>query len=93
MTICGWSLIKMNLEALNVTNDVVVHHSKLKWHRAQSDDMIIKACLTEPVDWTQLVENLHRKNRPTKIKVHSQIMNQANELCSDMHASYVILKK
>ena len=83
----------MNLEALNITNDVVVHQSKLKWHRAQTDDMKIKACLSEPVDWSQLAENLLSKNRATKIKVHSQIMNQANELCSDMQASYVILKK
>ncbi len=93
MTICGWSLIKMNLEGVQVSNDVVIHHSKLNWHQAQRDDMKIKASLSEPLDWLEIAENIQSKNRATKIKVHSQIMNQAGERCSDMHASYVILKQ
>ena len=93
MTICGWSLIKMNLENVQVTNDVVIHHSKLNWHLAQRDDMKIMANLSESVDWKEIAENMHSKSRATKVKVYSQIMNQAGERCSDMHATYVILKQ
>lgn len=93
MTICGWSLIKYNLESLKVFNDVVIHQSKLHWNQAQTDDLIITAVIDQALEWEKIVLNLKNKNRATKVKVTCQVLNQNQQLCSQMQGSYVILKQ
>lgn len=93
MTICGWSLIKFQLESKQLAHDVVIHQSKLRWDQAQTDDLIITATIDSDINWTDLITTLKNKNRSTKIKVNCQVFNQNNQLCSQMHADYVILKK
>ncbi len=92
MTICGWSLIKFNLENWHVNNDVVIHQSKIKWRRAQHDDMTIRAVTRADVSWKQLADSLKDKNRSSKIHILTQIIDQTGEVCTEMEASYVILK-
>lgn len=93
MTICGWSLIKYQLESNNVMNDVVIHQSKLQWNLAQTDDLIITARPETKINWIELCNQIIRKNRTTKININCQVLNQAKQVCSQMQASYVILKK
>ncbi len=92
MTICGWSLIKYQLESYQLANDVVIHQSKLRWNQAQTDDLIITATTESDINWTDLITTLKNKNRSTKIKVNCEVLNQANQVCSQMQGSYVILK-
>lgn len=92
MTIAGWSLIKYQLEANQVKNDVVIHESKLQWKKAQSDDLIITGKIESDINWPDLIDTLKNKNRATKIKVCCQVLNRAKQVCSQMHGSYVILK-
>ncbi len=92
MTICGWSLIKYHLESNQLFNDVVVHRSNTHWHKAQADDLTIKASTTTEIDWQAVAERMKQKNRPTKIKIQCQVHNQAQQMCTQMEATYVILK-
>ncbi len=91
MTICGWSLIKYQLQCNQIDNDVVIHQSKLNWNQAQTDDLIITARIASEINWTDLISTL--KNKSIKIKVDCEVLNQKNQLCSQMQGSYVILKK
>ncbi|WP_223787321.1 YiiD C-terminal domain-containing protein [Marinicella meishanensis] len=93
MTICGWSLIKFNLEQQGLHNDVVIHRTQIDWQLAQSDDLRLQARLEKPIDWTALCQQLQTKNRPQKINVHIQSLNQAGVPCSQMQGRYVILKQ
>ncbi len=93
MTITGWTLIKFQLEANQVDNDVVIHQSKLHWKQAQSDDLIITGKIESDINWSDLIVTLKNKNRATKVEVSCQVLNQANQVCSQMYGSYVILKK
>jgi thioesterase domain-containing protein len=93
MTICGWSLIKFNLEQQGLSNDVVIHRSQVDWQKAQSDDLDILVWLDQTIDWSALLKQIQSKNRPIKINVHAQVLNQAGEVCSQMQARYVILKQ
>lgn len=92
MTICGWSLIKTNLEKLRVHNDVVIYQSKNHWLKAQKDDLIIKASIKPTIDWEDMTNKLINKNRSHKLDIYCQVLNQQNEVCSDMVGQYVILK-
>ena len=92
MTICGWSIIKYQLAAHQVNNDVVIHRSQLHWSQAQNDDLIIKAQLKDKLNWQDLLQTLNSSNRSTQVQIQSQVCNQANEVCSEMDATYVILK-
>ena len=92
MTVLGWSLIKYQLESNQVNNDVVIHQSKLHWNQAQTDDLIITAQTKNHVDWSDIVSNLTNKNRATKVELNCQVLNQAEQTCSEMYGSYVILK-
>ena len=92
MTICGWSLIKFQLESRQIDNDVVIHRSELQWNQAQTDDLIITAHIESDINWTDLIATLNNKNRSIRIKINCEVLNQANQVCSQMTASYVILK-
>ena len=92
MTICGWSLIKFQLESRQIDNDVVIHRSELQWNQAQTDDLIITAHIESDIKWTDLIATLNNKNRSIRIKINCEVLNQANQVCSQMTASYVILK-
>ncbi len=93
MTICGWSLIKYHLEDLKIHHDVVIHKSQLNWIKAQKDDLIIHSMPCHEVNWQQLSQELKTNNKSIKLLLSSQVLNQANEICSTMDATYVILKK
>lgn len=93
MTICGWTLIKYNLEALNIDNDVVIHKAQTKWQQAQTDDLIIKITTDKEIDWKNLTDQLINKNRSTKLTLQCEVNNQNHEVCSSMKGDYVILKK
>ncbi len=92
MTICGWSLIKYHLESNQVFNDVVVHRSNTHWHKAQTDDLNIKATTTQKIDWSELADRMKSKNRTTKVQIQCQVHNQEQQMCTEMEATYVILK-
>lgn len=93
MTICGWTLIKFNLESYDIHNDVVIHKAKTNWVKAQTDDLTIQVALNEKQDWQALTKKLSKKNRPKKITVDCHINNQNHEPCSTMTGHYVILKQ
>jgi len=93
MTVTGWALIKYQLEYKQMTNDVVIYQSKVHWNQAQTDDLIITAKIESAVKWSDVMATLIDKNRTTKIKVNCKVLNQANEVCSQMKGNYVILKK
>ncbi len=93
MTICGWTLIKANLEQLGVDNDVVIYQAKNKWLKAQQDDLIIKASIDTNTDWQALCHQLKHKNRSQKLTINCEVLNQQNQVCSKMLGQYVILKK
>jgi thioesterase domain-containing protein len=92
MTIAGWSLIKTNLEHHGNHNDVVIYTAENKWLKAQSDDLIIKAKINLESNWQSISEQLREKKRSQKLTVNCQVMNQNNEVCSEMKGQYVILK-
>ena len=92
MTVCGWTLIKYQLEARHINNDVVIHQSQLQWNQAQTDDLIITASIDSEINWTDLISTLKNKNRNIKIEVRCEVLNQKNQVCSHMHGNFVILK-
>ncbi|MCX7552773.1 YiiD C-terminal domain-containing protein [Marinicella sp. S1101] len=92
MTICGWSLIKLQLESHGIENDVVIHRAETTWKQAQYDDLIIKAMTIDDVDWYEVAATLKSKNRAKKITIKCQVLNQKQEICSCMSANYVVLK-
>ncbi len=92
MTICGWSLIKYQLEANGLSNDVVIHQANTHWQRAQKDDLIITAQTNNSINWTDFSTQLNQQNRNTSLQLTCQVLNQAKQICSQMDASYVVLK-
>ncbi len=93
MTICGWSLIKYQLESFQVDNDVVIHQSKVDWNQAQTDDLIITAKIKNDISWPDIITRLKRKNRAFRIKIQCEVLNQRQQICSQMLGSYAVLKK
>ncbi|MCB1582490.1 MAG: YiiD C-terminal domain-containing protein [Marinicella sp.] len=93
MTICGWTLIKANLEHLGVHNDVVIYTAENKWLKAQQDDLIIQTHINPKIDWSLLANQIYNSNRIQKITVQCQVLNQEQQVCSKMLGQYVILKK
>ncbi len=91
MTICGWSLIKSQLEHHGLHNDVVIHQAKTRWHKAQTDDLNITAALSDEHDWDKLIAQLKTSRRPVKISVDCVVHNQHNEKCSSMQGGFVVL--
>ncbi|TDR20536.1 YiiD C-terminal domain-containing protein [Marinicella litoralis] len=92
MTICGWSLIKLNLECHGVMNDVVIQQAETQWLKAQSDDLTIEVQSQEPLHWQEICQQVTSDNRTKKILVQCQVLNTQNEICCTMIGSYVILK-
>lgn len=93
MTICGWTLIKTNLEKLGIHNDVVIHKADNHWQKAQTDDLIIMAHVNPEISWTDIEKQLQTRNRSHKLQVNCKVLNQSHEICSQMSGQYVILKK
>lgn len=88
MTVCGWSLIKYNLEQRSCTHDVVIARADTQWHRAQTDDLLITAqCET---NWPDILTALDNSQQP-QITVRAQVNNQQSQPCSTMTATYVVL--
>lgn len=92
MTISGWTLIKYHLESHQLKHDVVIHKAQTNWKQAQYDDLIIQVKTRKLINWHELIEQLNRKNRTTKVTIECHVLNQANQVCSVMSADYVILK-
>lgn len=93
MTICGWALIKFNLEQRDQFNDVVIHRSQIDYQQAQTDDMRVLVRSDTHLDWSDLSAQIQSKNRPIKINLQAQVLNQAGEVCTQMQARYVVLKR
>lgn len=92
MTVCGWSLIKIQLEQQGLANDVVISHADTQWIKAQSDDLVVKVETKEPLNWQEICQHLVTNNRNKKIDIQCQVLNQQGEICCTMIGSYVILK-
>ena len=92
MTICGWSLIKSQLEQAGLTNDVVIHQAKTHWQHAQHDDLNIRVSLADDVDWSIVLDQLHSNKRPVRVTVNCAVMNQQGETCTSMTGQFVVLK-
>jgi thioesterase domain-containing protein len=92
MTICGWSLIKSQLEQAGLHNDVVIHQAQTRWLQAQTDDLKITARLSEGVDWETIIEQVRANKRPVRIAVDCQVSNQSDEVCAGSENSFVVLK-
>jgi len=93
MTICGWSLIKSNLEHQQIDNDVVIHQAKTDWVKAQEDDLIIEANLDEAIIWRDIAYKLAANKGSLKVNVNCQVLNTNREVCTTMMARFVILRK
>ena len=91
MTVCGWSLIKFQLEQRGVFNDVVIYQANTQWKQAQTDDLIIKVQTQKPIDWQQICHNLITDKKKLKIDMACQVLNQNNEICCSMLGNYVVL--
>lgn len=90
MTVCGWSLIKFNLEQRGFNNDVVIANAQTRWHKAQNDDLIISA--QGQVHWPDIIAAINNRQQP-KITADAQVINQRKQICTNMSASYVILNQ
>lgn len=90
MTVCGWSLIKYNLEQRGFKNDVVIADAQTRWLKAQSDALNISVRCD--INWDKAMTALNN-NESIKPSVQSQVKNQQNQLCTTMTARYVILVK
>ena len=88
MTVCGWSLIKYNLEQMGFKNDVVIADAHTRWKKAQKDDLIINAHCD--CDWPDILRALNNKQQP-KITIETQVNNQQNQPCTTMTATFVVL--
>ena len=93
MTICGWSLIKSQLELAGLTNDVVIHQAKTHWQQAQTDDLNIRVTFGEEVDWDVVLDRVNSNKRPVRLAVDCTVMNQQGDVCSSMTGHFVILKR
>lgn len=93
MTICGWSLIKSQLEGAGWHNDVVIHQAKTHWQKAQSDDLSIQVSLNDEVDWDDVLTQVSRNKRPIRISVNCTVTNQQGQTCTAMTGQFVILKR
>ena len=93
MTICGWSLIKSQLEQAGLNNDVVIHQAKTHWQQAQSDDLNIRVSIGDEVDWDEVLKRVGSNKRPVRISVDCAVLNQQGETCTTMSGQFVILKR
>jgi len=88
LTVCGWSLIKYNLEQRNCNHDVVIARADTQWLKAQTDDLQITAqCETH---WPDIIAALNNRQQP-KITIQSQVNNPQNQPCTTMTATFVVL--
>lgn len=90
MTISAWSLIKYNLEQRSVQNDVVIHKSKNKWLRPQTDEIKICCQFDEDVNWCEVKERVLSQKQTQHLKVNIQGLAETCVTCT-MSANYVIL--
>ena len=90
MTVCGWALIKYNLEQRGFNNDVVIAEAQTRWLKAQSDELFITAQCD--IIWDDIIQVSHEKHK-SKLSVQTQVKNQHNQLCTVTTATYVILDK
>lgn len=88
MTVCGWSLIKFNIEQRQYNNDVVIADAHTRWRRAQNDELLITA--ESQINWPTIIGQMSQ-NQHAKIKVHCQVGSSKQKRCSEMNAEYVIL--
>ena len=93
MTVCGWSFIKIHLERQQIYNDVVIHRANTTWNKALAEDFIINTQAVHAIDWQQLCHQIKNSQQLQKIELVIQILNQKNEICSEMTANFVILRK
>lgn len=88
MTVCGWSLIKFNLEQRQFSNDVVIANAQTRWRSAQKDELLITA--EADISWPAISEKLNQKQK-TKINVHTKVDSAYHKRCTVMTADFVIL--
>lgn len=91
MTVCGWSLIKFNLEQRKIDNDVVICSSKLRWARPQHDDLQIE--VSSNIQWQQVIDELKTGNQLRKIQLDCRVIDKNQKTCTKMNAEYAILPK
>lgn len=89
MKVCGWSLIKFNLEQQGFDNDVVVCSSEVRWLRPQYDDLQIT--VSSKIDWQQIAKTIERKSKVDKQLVSCKVLDGSGKVCTKMTAKYVIL--
>lgn len=90
MTVCGWSLIKFNLEQRQLSNDVVIGKANIRWRIPQSDDLLLTA--ESAINWPELCKQVHQADKQPRLKVLNHISNKAQQICSQMNADFIILK-
>lgn len=89
MIVCGWSLIKFNLEQRDFNNDVVIADAHCHWRRAQKNELLLTA--QADIHWPSTIEQLKQGQQP-KISVACQVDSVNQKRCTLMTGDYVILK-
>jgi len=63
LTLAGWGLLQLRLEAAGMDADIFVADSRLRFRAPLYADLVAEAELADPVDWGRFLRALHERGR------------------------------
>jgi thioesterase domain-containing protein len=63
LTLAGWGLLQLRLEAAGIDAEVFVADSRLRFRAPLYADLVAEAGLADPADWDRFLRALHERGR------------------------------
>lgn len=92
MTLAGWGLVSLHVQAAGLAADVFVADSEVRYRAPLWDDLKAEARLAEGEDWTTFIATLRERGR-ARIATESIVRLPEGGIATQCRARYVAIAK
>lgn len=93
LTLAGWGLLQLRLEAAGIDADIFVADSRLRFRAPLHADLLAQAALADPVDWNGFLATVDQRGRG-RIRLRGTVPLPDGGVATEMEAGYAaVLRK
>lgn len=90
LTLAGWGLLQLRLEAAGIDADIFVADSRLRFRAPLYADLAAEAGLADPSDWNRFLRALHGRGRG-RIRVRAVVPLPEGGLATESESDYAAI--
>jgi thioesterase domain-containing protein len=90
LTLAGWGLLQLRLEAAGIDADIFVADSRLRFRAPLYADLVAEAALADPGDWDRFLRALRERGRG-RIRVHAVVPLPDGGVATEAEGDYAAI--